>query len=373
MATSEDYDGKVTQEQINELEKRRIAFATALEKGTADLDETREHYQTYAAELLIDLSGKLDPSVSDKPLPPADKEPPKPTEGTPKEGGNPDPDTWKTAQMKNPPTKWKVVDDGGKNVATDFATEPNAQGYIDYYVWHKHYDVPPPPPPPDGKPPATGDRDQFGVVMIYPSTPANKVETGFKLEEKMRNYASGKPSEWSTEYTNVSSSIIQNQEVTIYEKINGFKKEPDTLSLKQGGPPHQNKARFWICNDFATDGSPKRTLEIEDPHPNNHSVNPKPLVEIGGSLIGQWIGYKGISYQNADGTRHDESWIHYPVTNIDNVADEQDKWRKYMVYTTEKKYSTFLGKLTTSRLDGVRKGDPPTYKYASIREIVPPA
>lgn len=376
MATSEDYDGKVTEEQINELEKRRIAFATALEKGTADLDEAREHYQTLAAELLIDLSGKLDPSISDKPLPPADKEPPKPTEGTVKEGGgwgaNPDADTWKTAQMKNPPTKWKVVDDSGKNVATDFTTEPNAQGYIDYYVWQKHYAAPPPSPPPgNGKPPA-GDNDQFGVVMIYATAPNGKVETNFKLQEKMRNYASGKPSEWSTEYTNVSPNTIQNQEVTLYVKINSFKKEPDTLSLKKGGPPHQDGARFWICSDFATDGNPKRTLEIEDPHPKNRSINPKPLTEIGGSIIGAWFGYKGISYQNKDGTRHVESWIHYPVANIDKIADEQDKWRKYMVYTADKKYLTFPGKLTTSRLDGVKKGDPPVYKYASVREIVSP-
>lgn len=287
MATPEDYDGKVSQEQIDELEKKRLAFVNAQETGSADLDALREDYQTYAIQLNIDLSGKLDPNSPD--------------------GGTP--------------------------------TE-------------------------------TGDKDQFGILMICPSAKDGKVETNFKLEEKMRNYASGKKSEWSTEYTNVSSEVIQNQEVTIYEKINGFKNEADTISLKLGGPPHKDGNRFWIIPDFATDGNQKRTLEIEDPHPKNKGINPKALAKFD-SIIGKWFGYKGISYQTDKG-RHVESWIHFPVNDIDNIANEQDKWQKYMEYECDSKYKEFKGKLTTSRLDGVKKGDPPDYKYASLRQIEVP-
>jgi hypothetical protein len=359
--TAKDYDGKVTQEQVDKLEEKRIKYAKAFEDGSADFDDAREDYQSYAASLLIDLSGKLSPI--DTQVPPA--EPPKPTEGTVKEGGNQDADTWKIVSMKDDPTKFKVVDGNGKNIATDFSSQVTAQGYIDYYVYQKH-NAQPPPPPTDGQP--TGDVDQFGIRCIKKSSIANRVFTDFKLEEKMRNYQSGKPSEWSTEYTCDTKEILQNVEVTVYEKINGFKKEADTISLKTCGPSHHDGARFWAIGDFATDGSPKRTMEIEDPHPNNHSVDPKPLTEIGGSIIGKWIGYKVITFV-AEAKRHFETWIHFPVENID--SPEQDKWRQYINYDiTEKKYLVATGSLITSRLDGVKKGDAPDFKYASAREVI---
>lgn len=364
--TPDDYDGKVTQEQINELEKRRIAFYNAQQTGSAELDETREAYQTYAVQLTIDLSGALDPTTKEPPV----VQPPKPTEGTPKNvGANVDPDQWKVVHMKVPPTKFKVVDNKGLNVATDFTTEATAQQYIDYYVWLKHNEVPPVPPGPTQPP--SGDKDQFGILKIKKDKPGGVFETDFKLEEKIRNYASGKPSEGSTEYTLITKGGNSDIEVTIYEKINGFKtKESDTISLKLTGPKHSDGNCCWTIPDFATDGSPKRTLETEKPHPCNHSINPKPLSEIGGSIIGKFIGLKGITYVKND-TRYVESWIHFPVTNIDNIAAEQDKWRQYVpTMAVGKEYLKANGKLCTFRLDGTKKGDPPTYKFASLREIV---
>jgi hypothetical protein len=296
VSSPEDYDGKVTQEQIDKLERLRLAFVKAQEAGSSDLDGAREAYQTYAAKILIDLSGKLDPGPD---LPPID----------------------------------------------------------------------PPSPPPT---PTSGDRDQFGILKIKADQPGGRIETKFVLEGKMRNYNSGKPSEWSSEYTNNSKTPITNVEVTIYEKINGFKThEPDTISLKLGGPPHKDGACCWLIPDLMTDGSAKKTMETESPHPHNHPVNPKPLTKIGESIVGKWIGYKGISQQTKTGTRHVESWIHFPVTNIDTVKDEQDKWRQYIdVEITDKKYFKATGSLTTSRLDGVKKDSLPDFKYASVREIV---
>lgn len=358
-----DYDGKVTQEQIDQLETKRVAFAKALEAGSADLDETREAYQTYAAEILIDLSGALNPVTTEPPA----TQPPKPTEGTTKNvGANVDPEQWKVVHMKSPPEKFKVVDNKGLNVATDFTTEPNAQGYIDYFVWLKHNEVPPGPIIPPG--PATGDKDSFGILKIKKDKPNGLFETDFKLEEKQRNYASGKPSEGSTEYTLITKGENSDIEATCYEKINGFKtKESDSISLKLTGPAHSDGKCCWVIPDFETDGSQKKTLETEKPHPCNHGVNPKPLSPIGGSIIGKWFGYKGITYIK-DGTRYVESWIHFPVENID--APEQDKWRQYIPTTAmPKEYLKANGKLCTSRLDGTKKGDPPNYKYASLREI----
>jgi hypothetical protein len=363
-----DYDGKVTQAQIDELEKKRVAFYHALQTGSAELDETREAYQTYAAGLLIDLSGSLDPTTKEPPT----TQPPKPTEGTPKNvGANTDPEQWKPVHMKVPPEKFKVVDNKGLNVATDFTTEANAQGYIDYAVWLKHNDVPPVPPGPTVPP--SGDKDQFGILKIKKDKPGGLFETDFKLEEKIRNYASGKPSEGSVEYTLTTKGDNSDIEATVYEKINGFKtKESDSISLKLTGPRHSDGLCCWVIPDFETDGSGKKTLETEKPHPCNHGVNPKPLSPIGGSIIGKWIGYKGITYVK-NGTRYVESWIHFPVINIDAIGTEQDKWRQYIPTTTmSKDYLKANGKLCTSRLDGTKKGDPPNFKYASLREISPP-
>lgn len=353
----------VTQEQKDKLEQLRLAYFQARQTGSADLEAAREAYQDYAVELVIDLSGKLEPG----PDQPVVTEPPKPTEGTVKEGGwggDQDPANWHIGPMKDDPTKFKIFDGANKNIATDFSSVAKASEYVLYYRWQKDHHEPDPLP--------TGNVDKFGILMIKKSAASNKFETNFKLEEKERNYRSGKPSEWSTEYTNVSPEIIQNVEVTCYEKINGFKtNEPDSISLKLGGPPHQNKARFWIIPDFMTDGSAKKTLEIEDPHPYNHGINPKPLTSIGSSIVGKWFGYKGISYKTASGKRHVESWIHFPVTDIDNVKAEQANWRQYISIDVDAKYANATGKLTTSRLDGTVKGSPPEYRYTSVRDIVP--
>ena len=67
-------------EETDELERLRLAYLKAKETGSAELEPAREAYQDFAAKLVIDLSGKLDP---------ADHEaiPTKPTEGFIKDGG----------------------------------------------------------------------------------------------------------------------------------------------------------------------------------------------------------------------------------------------------------------------------------------------
>lgn len=47
------------------------------------------------------------------------------------QGANPDPNTWKVTQMVDDPSKWKVVDNNGKNIATGFGAEDAARGYIE--------------------------------------------------------------------------------------------------------------------------------------------------------------------------------------------------------------------------------------------------
>jgi hypothetical protein len=73
--------------------------------------------------------------------------PPKPTEGVVLHGGwgaNHDPDTWSVTNMRDKPNVFKVVDNTGRNVATDFTSRETAQSYIDYYKYLKDQPYLPP-------------------------------------------------------------------------------------------------------------------------------------------------------------------------------------------------------------------------------------
>ena len=364
----------VTEEEKKQLETLRLAYVKAQETNSPDLESAREAYQDFATKLLIELSGdKLAPGPDQQPDP-----------GYVKPGGwggNPDPAVWKVTSMKDNPAQFKVVDDKGKNIATGFKTQQGAQTYIDKAKGSgqcpagQHFD------PATNKcvvdsPAPSGDKDQFGVLKIMKDKSGGRFETNFTGREFERHYASGKPSENSYEYTQKTSDKAKNSDVeaTFYEKINGFKtNEADTISVKLTGPDHQDGACCWVIPEFMTDGSAKKTLETEKPHPTNHGVNPKPLTAIGGSIVGKWIGLKGITYVKG-GHRFVESWIHFPVSDIDNVGAEQDKWRQYIPTTqVSDDYVKANGVNTLNRLDGTKKGDPPTFKFCSVREIEPPA
>ena len=346
-----------------QLEKLRQAYEQAQKTGSADLESAREAYQDFATKVLIQLSGKLD--VTPGPGP-------EPDEGYQKPGGwgaNTDPNTWKVVPMKDDPTKFKVVDDKGKNVVTGFKNQANAQSFIDRAKGGGGGGTPPPPPP------GGTDKDQFGIIKIYKDKPGGETNVKFVGREMERHYASGKPSENSYEFTANASSPDHNSDIeaTFYEKINGFKThEPDTISDKLTGPEHQDGAKSWVIGLFRTDGSTADTFETEYPHPTYQKLNPKPATSIGGSIVGKWFGHKMISYVKA-GKRYIESWIHFPVNDINNVGAEQGEWRQYVkTMTVEDRFVQARGKLTTSRLDGINKGSPPDFKFCSVREISPP-
>lgn len=366
------YDGKVTDQQVQELEKLRIEFVSA--KGTPAEDAARERYQSYATELLIDLSGKLEPGPNQEP-----------DSGFVKPGGwgaNANADLWVTAKMKAPADWWKVVDDKGVNVATNFKTQDEAQKYITDHKANPsvcapgyHKDATTGECVPDQPPIISEERDQFGILKIYKDKPNGSVNTKFVLEEKRRNYASGKPSEDSVEYTAMANSVQQNSDIecTFYTKINSFKKETDSISDKMTGPNHSDGNKSWVIPDFDIFGGTGKTLETENPHPKNKGVNPKPLTKIGDKIVGKYFGHKAITWVDGN-TRYVESWIHFPVLDIDQIALEQGEWRQYIPRTKiEDSCREARGKLMTCRIDGVKKGDPPNFKYCSVREIEVPA
>ena len=85
---------------------------------------------------IVDL--KFTP-IDDEVVPDPDPSPnvPKPEEGTIKEGGwggNVDPKTWHVIEMNNPSDQFKVVDDKGVNIVTNFTTMQQAQNFINYFL-----------------------------------------------------------------------------------------------------------------------------------------------------------------------------------------------------------------------------------------------
>lgn len=371
MSTGKD----VSDADKKRLEDARVKYQECKKAGCADEQKLFNQYHDIAVELLIDLSGKLDPP------PPIEIE-----HGYVKPGGwgaKQDPATWSVTNMKDPPEQFKVVDDNGINVATNFKTKAGAEAYVKeakqagQCPTGQHLDPATNKCVPDSPPPSGGnDKDQFSIAKIHKDKPSGTTNTVFKLREFERNYQSGKPSENSVEYTATAKSKEQNSDVeaTFYTKINGFKtNEPDSISDKLNGPDHQDGKGSWGIPDFMTDGSASKTLECEVKHPHNESVNPKPLTAIGGSIVGKWFGHKAISYVKG-GKRYIESWIHFPVKNIDAVGLEQeDGWRQYIPTTDITKYYVEAkGLLTTCRIDGTKKGSVPDFKYCSVREISPP-
>ena len=307
-------------------------------------------------------------------------------------GGNNNPAKWKVSKMKKPKDQFKVVDDKKVNIATNFTSEDTAQQFIDWSK--KHGPLPPDPPVTPGicepgyhhdetgkcvpdtpdHPPPTGDKDQFGILKIAPDKTGGKINTDFTLEEKERNYASGAPSEWSCEYTADLGDKLSDIEVTYYVKINGFKDETDNISTKVLGPSHQDgDGRSWYISEIQTDGSDKETLKTESPHPVYFQNHQPTKFKIGQSIVGQWIGVKVITYLINNGKdRYIATYLDTPVTDINNPPNN---WREYWSVndTGQLDHAHFItptGSLVTSRIDGITKGDPPDFKYASVREVV---
>jgi hypothetical protein len=284
--------------------------------------------------------------------------------------------------MKDDPSKFKIIDDDGKNVATDFTTAESAAEYINYYRWEKQSESETGEGGGGGQPKPSGDKDSFGVAKIYPDADAGRFLTNFKIEYKTRNYASGKPSEPSMEYTskagndaNDGGSAVKNQEVTWYARINKFKKQDDTFSTKILGGAHSSSGggKTGTCYDTQLNvlGGTGNTLQVERPHPKMHPCHQKAAFKIGESLVGKWIGVKTVTFLINNGKdRRLEAYIDYPVPNVDSPPNA---WRKYwgvddVGQLKEGHIIQPIGSLTTVRLDGVPK-DGIEFKYASVREI----
>ena len=319
--------------------------------------------------------------------PPPPVGPTKPTEeGVVKsDRADTNPHNWKSTSMvdRDKKGKWKIVDKKQRRVRTDLSSQAIADQWIAYETHVFDGGIVNPPPVDPGNPPVTpppitptGEKDQFGILKIAPDKAGGKTFTNFELEEKERNYASGAPSEWSCEYTADLGEKLSDIEVTYYIKINGFKSETDNVSTKVLGPSHQDgDGRSWYISEVQTDGSDKETLKTETPHPVYFNNKQPAKFQIGQSLVGNWIGIKVITYLvNGGKDRYLATYLDTPVTDINNPPNN---WREYwsVIDSGQLDHAHFItptGSLVTSRIDGIKQGDAPTFKFASVREVVAP-
>jgi len=224
----------------------------------------------------------------------------------------------------------------------------------------------------DNAPPVGGgEKDKFGVLKIYADKSGGKnITEGYTEEEFERNYASGKPSEWSYECEYKSSDKLSDVESTFYCKINGFKSGQDTMSIKLLGPDHNDKSKGkWLIFQVDTDGANDDNFQIEDPHPKNHDNHQQTKFTIGTSIVGKWIGFKAITFKEGN-DRKAYTYLDFPVPDI---ANPPNHWREYIAIDSVKGlqngFVDATGGNVLLRIDGVKKGSSPETKYASLREI----
>ena len=94
------------------------------------------------------------------------------------------------------------------------------------------------------------------------------------------------------------------------------------------------------------------------------------MFNIDKTIVGQVVGFKAITYIAEDGKRHAETWLDFP-TSFEAPANN---WRKYIniddVASLDHGFLNATNGGALLRIDGTKKGDMPTTKYMSIREIV---
>ena len=152
----------ITSEELKIIQAKRKAYEDALAAGSTNTAELAQQYFAAFINALIDnVSSTVPPVVPPGPvLPPPGPGPtpvgcgsnPDPNNEHVKEGGwgadTASPNTWQSVPMKDDPAQFKVTDAAGQNIAHKFASEAEADKYIQYYIcMDEQGDTEPLPPP----------------------------------------------------------------------------------------------------------------------------------------------------------------------------------------------------------------------------------
>ena len=218
--------------------------------STAAADDSQVKKEITLGGIVYILEGTVDMKITPKegqgpvepPAPPKPDEPTPPEKpdsfGTIKDGNkwtqNPGKaETWKIVNMDNPAEKFKIVAQDGLNVIADLESKEQALALVKYFT----VNVFPPkgnddstPEEPEG--PAEPGQPGDGLEAPYETT-GKDVKMSQRGPTK-RNYASGKPSDWTIE-KKAEKIPFDNIQAAFTVEVSKEWAHDDNLSVKLGG------------------------------------------------------------------------------------------------------------------------------------------
>lgn len=214
---------------------------------------------------------------------------------------------------------------------------------------------------------------RFPVLSINDTSHLDNLELSQDVLE--RKGFMGTPQDW------------KNVEVTFYAKVNnasGNNNGGKHFEIEtRGGPTHNNDENdgcegVSLHANLYVNGRVK--LEKELSHTKGYTENDPQISGVTTNLMDRWIGMKGIFYNTPDGNVQIELWLDKNANNdwgsgpvlakLDNgewYIDEEDRPNECRGNDEQK--VTWGGPVTIFRWDNLQNID---FKWASIREIIPP-
>ena len=247
--------------------------------------------------------------------------PPLPPDGRPQpeKGANPDPNTWSTKQMTNPPTQWKVVDNNDTNVADQFNSQSSAQQYIDHY---KAAGPVTPVTPPDG-----GGGGGGGGGGTTPAGLRLYKEKAGGFQNKDAKESGGQGASDGIRYNVANTARIINREYTTYGTISKLASgDKMHVSPKIGSHGSEGEGSALLeCSIDYTGGTAR--FRTEGPHPKYHGCHGGKTTNVPKIPIGKEIAFKVVQWLTGSG---DDSHIdfYYSFDGTDSASGKFN-WTLY--------------------------------------------
>lgn len=270
-------------------------------KGTAEITITPKETQQ-------------PPNPPDPNVPPTPTPQPKPDSfGTIKDGAkwskNPGKaETWQIKNMSNPKEKFKIVDTAGLNIIADLDSEDQAKALIEYFKTNVF-----PPKGNDNSVPVDPEQPPQPPVVDGLEFPYKTTGKSVEMSQRgvtQRNYASGKPSDWTIE-KNAKKIPFANIQAVFTVEIPKEWEHDDNLSVKLGGT-HMGSGWFDHGISIYTG---QTCLGYEPDHPETHLCVVKGKKY--GDIRGKTVSVAGIYFKETNAT---EFWV--------NIGGVTQGWEK---------------------------------------------
>ncbi len=257
---------------------------------------------------------------------------PIPSEGFVKEGGwggDKNPHKWKIVNMKDRPVLFKIIDEAGKNVATDFTTNQTAQYYIDYhkYVWQGETEPEGPgpgPEEPEPEPKPEEPQEGASITKDFVQVPVQVLgEFDYDVREDWRDGGA----RFNMKGPNSTSLVTVGY--FIADKDGGDEVSSKVLMGRHTGEPGEPDSYMGGGYDLGISVNGKKPrMRAENPHPKYTDTLTSPVVAKDGlSFVGKWRGMMTIVTQEKEGVR-----IEWFQDQGDNETKPANSWIKLYEY-----------------------------------------